>query len=502
MAVNKVMDSVGNVLIDLTSDTVDADKVLQGYTFHDKSGNAQVGNLAVVPTNDTNVTAYDNMVVFYDYDGTLIASYTIAEANALTALPTPPSHERLVFEKWNHSLQEVQETTHSLIIGALYNTVNNAAYITFQMPYSSINQYTYLYYICKTAGSFTVDWGDETVDTITASTTSAYSAASCRHTYTSVGVYTIKITPGTAQILLYASSNSSGSRVLQVPGYACGTVLEINLPDWQTRLDSSFTGYLPLRDFYQLYKISYPSTFCGFGTSYTIYNSGLMNFIVFTEHFTLYSSYQMTFYNSNSVTLSIPRTIYQFYSSVNTFFASATKNALILPDKVYYINEDGTINRELTVTTTLNNINCKYLYLGQCFVKCTLSVSNNLEKVEGNPWTLGANFLSYLKQKEYFFPNTVTDVTINGELGDVETIKIPSSVTMIGIGTIPYNYGFLKIVDLTLLEAPPTLSYGNSAYLNYIAFKFLVAHGTLSLYENATNWSTVYAAGLIEEATE
>ncbi len=37
MAINKVIYG-GTTLIDLTSDTATADKVLTGYTFHDKSG--------------------------------------------------------------------------------------------------------------------------------------------------------------------------------------------------------------------------------------------------------------------------------------------------------------------------------------------------------------------------------------------------------------------------------------------------------------------------------
>ena len=47
MAYNKVVYS-GNTLIDLTSDTVAADKVLNGYTAHDKSGAAITGNVAFV----------------------------------------------------------------------------------------------------------------------------------------------------------------------------------------------------------------------------------------------------------------------------------------------------------------------------------------------------------------------------------------------------------------------------------------------------------------------
>lgn len=43
MAVNKVIYG-GNVLIDLTADTVSASKVLRGYTAHDKSGAAITGS--------------------------------------------------------------------------------------------------------------------------------------------------------------------------------------------------------------------------------------------------------------------------------------------------------------------------------------------------------------------------------------------------------------------------------------------------------------------------
>lgn len=42
MAINKIIYG-GNTLIDLTSDTATADKVLTGYTFHDKSGAAVEG---------------------------------------------------------------------------------------------------------------------------------------------------------------------------------------------------------------------------------------------------------------------------------------------------------------------------------------------------------------------------------------------------------------------------------------------------------------------------
>lgn len=44
MAVSKIVYG-GNVLVDLTADTVAADKLLSGTTAHDKAGNAITGAL-------------------------------------------------------------------------------------------------------------------------------------------------------------------------------------------------------------------------------------------------------------------------------------------------------------------------------------------------------------------------------------------------------------------------------------------------------------------------
>ena len=40
-------------------------------------------------------------VIFIDYDGFVTNSYTAAEAQALTALPSNPSHPGLISQGWN-----------------------------------------------------------------------------------------------------------------------------------------------------------------------------------------------------------------------------------------------------------------------------------------------------------------------------------------------------------------------------------------------------------------
>lgn len=61
-------------------------------------------------------------VNFYDYDGTLLYSYTLAEAQALTELPPGPEHEGLVFQEWNWSLEGVKSLDHIADIGPFFVT--------------------------------------------------------------------------------------------------------------------------------------------------------------------------------------------------------------------------------------------------------------------------------------------------------------------------------------------------------------------------------------------
>lgn len=56
MANNKVVLSSGEVLIDLTADTVDAAHVIDGYTFHDKSGEPFAG-MCMYDSNTSDATA-------------------------------------------------------------------------------------------------------------------------------------------------------------------------------------------------------------------------------------------------------------------------------------------------------------------------------------------------------------------------------------------------------------------------------------------------------------
>jgi len=79
MANNKII--LGNeTLIDLTGDTVEADKLLQGYTAHDSSGNLITGTL--VPGGGVSGTYFDAEKVRVTYTGEDLTGRTYTQATA------------------------------------------------------------------------------------------------------------------------------------------------------------------------------------------------------------------------------------------------------------------------------------------------------------------------------------------------------------------------------------------------------------------------------------
>ena len=136
-------------------------------------------------------------VNFYDYDGTLLYSYTIAEANLLTELPQPPTHDGLTFQEWNYPLDMVQATTNKLNIGATYITSDGKTRLYISVPANSEpglppprNQVP-LYFQQTVANGVTIDWGDGSP----AETLSGTGVVNTTHTYETSGDFVISLSP-------------------------------------------------------------------------------------------------------------------------------------------------------------------------------------------------------------------------------------------------------------------------------------------------------------------
>lgn len=132
-------------------------------------------------------------VNFFDYDGTLLYSYTLAEAQALTELPPLPSREGLICQGWNWDLESVNAVYYGVDIGASYITDDGKTriYITIDQDARlnvdlNINQ--------SVSGSVTVNWGDGSA----AETITGTGYVSATHNYPGMGDYliTLEVTAG------------------------------------------------------------------------------------------------------------------------------------------------------------------------------------------------------------------------------------------------------------------------------------------------------------------
>ena len=135
-------------------------------------------------------SASANEVNFYDYDGTLVVSYSLSEAQSLTALPDGPTHEGLIFQGWNYTLEKVKAFTRSMNVGAIYTTNDGKTRIYITLGEGRTSPLLG----CCPNGTVIVDWGDgTTLDTLTGTSTSTIQYTPT-HNYTSPGSYVISLT--------------------------------------------------------------------------------------------------------------------------------------------------------------------------------------------------------------------------------------------------------------------------------------------------------------------
>ena len=211
MSVNKVVVN-GEAIIDLSADTVTANKLAAGYTAHDKSGAVITGTMDA--GGGEPVRAKD--VNFIDYDGTVLHSYTVAEAVALIALPPLPTHDGLTCQGWNWSLADIKALGRAVTVGAMYITDDGKTRIYIHLEEGRTSPMLG----CCPNGTVTVDWGDGTEpDTLTGTSVSTVKWTPT-HEYSAAGDYVIKLTVDGSVGFAGRSSSNQYSYLLRYSGGA------------------------------------------------------------------------------------------------------------------------------------------------------------------------------------------------------------------------------------------------------------------------------------------
>ena len=148
-------------------------------------------------------------ITFYDYDGTIVTSWTLAELATKTALPDYPSHEGLTCQGWNWSLADLKTANRKMNVGAMYITDDGKTRIYIRLEEGRTSP---MLGVCPN-GTVTVDWGDGTTpDTLTGTSTTTVKWTP-NHAYAAPGEYVIKLTVnGTMEF--YGSSSIGGCAIL------------------------------------------------------------------------------------------------------------------------------------------------------------------------------------------------------------------------------------------------------------------------------------------------
>ena len=247
-----------------------------------------VSAIQAIPSGGSSAPVSPSDITFYDYDGTIVTSWTLEELATKTALPDYPSHEGLTCQGWNWSLADLKTTNRKMNVGAMYITDDGKTRIYIRLEEGRTSP---MLGVCPN-GTVTVDWDDGTIpDTLTGTSTTTVKWTP-NHTYAAPGEYVIKLivdgtmgfyggssSSGSSAILRYSSSDDKRNRVYQnsvqkieigngvtsIGGSAfsiCSSLASITIPDGVTSIgDSAF------RSCYSLASITIPDGVTSIGDS-------------------------------------------------------------------------------------------------------------------------------------------------------------------------------------------------------------------------------------------
>lgn len=149
-------------------------------------------DIATIPSGSSRTSQPIKDVNFYDYDGTIVYSYTAAEFAELTAFPDNPSHDGLTAQGWNCDELATAKSYVSdygkLDLGQVYTTSDGKTRLYVDLLEEAKSPVLRLYLYGNT--TVNIDWGDgSAISTLSGNKQSVEE----RHNYARGGKYVISI---------------------------------------------------------------------------------------------------------------------------------------------------------------------------------------------------------------------------------------------------------------------------------------------------------------------
>lgn len=423
------------VLIDLTEDTVTPATLKSGVTAHDASGAKITGTLDTTPPEESDIN-------FWDYDGTLLYAWTLAELATKTELPPLPSHDGLVCQGWNWTLQDIKDAGRELDIGALYITDDGKTRLYVDVDAETWDDFV-LNYWQDPRNATTVDWGDGT----TPETKNADSWVEHRHVYASSGSYviTMSVKEGTTMRL---GGGSSGRMLIandKTDIGRCAMLTKVEIGERVSRVTE--------RAFFcaaRLKSVSVPSGVT-FETPRTF------------ERSTQLRAVTVAFYSE---------VIQTFYMCRNLRAVASAKGATMTTANAY-IDETSVRQANIDVTSASRTAALEHVHI---------------KAVNGRVGDFGAN-LSLL---EATIPADATTFVAAAFQGDTALRRVTCLGDIASIPAQVFQRCYpLRFVDLTHCTAVPTLANVNAFDQTHPQLEIRVPASLVAAWKAATNWSSL-----------
>ena len=472
-----------------------------------------------VVTTGTNAPVVESDVNFIDYDGTLVASRTKAQINAMESdseLPANPTHEGLTAQGWNWTVAQLKAQLtampdQKIWVGQMYVTTSGDTEIDVIMPEGRLSP---IMTICVN-GEVSIDWGDGTTPS-TVTGTSVTTRLDAPHTYASAGSYTIKISSvsgtyykffgGSAYTLLRKNTTTDenlvyanciqhirlGSGITSIGGDAfwyCKYLTSITIPSSVTSIEIGAFQYCNA-----LASVTIPSGVTSIVDS-AFFGCHSLASITIPSSVTSIDNYAFNYcYSLASVTIpsgvtSIGNTVFQYCYSLTS---------ITIPSGVTSIGNSAFgycySLASITIPSGVTSIG-DYVF-ANCSSLASITIPSSVTSI-GRFAFQNCDSLTSVT-----IPSGVTSIGNIAFFGcsSLTNITIPDSVTSIGTQAFQNCYGIAEYHFQR--TTPPTLSNTNT-FTNIVSDCVMYVprsenQTVLNAYKTASNWST-YASYMQEE---
>lgn len=485
-----------------------------------------VSAIQAIPTGGSSAPVSPSDITFYDYEGTVVAAWTLAELAGKTALPDLPSHEGLICQGWNWSLADLKTTNRKMNVGAMYITDDGKTRIYIHLEEGRTSP---MLGVCPN-GTVTVDWGDgTTLDTLTGTSTSTVKWTP-NHAYAAPGDYVIKLTVDGATELYGVNSTNQfgailrhsivadarndtyknclrkieiGSGIISIGGYAfnyCTKLDSVTIPNNTTNIGINAFG-----DCYNLVSVTIPNSvtsigYLAFGSCMKLASVAIPNSVT-----RLYGAFNAC----RSITkITIPDSVTNIDAS--TFNGCFALSQVMVPDGVTKIGDNAFNScaalNSITIPNGITSINNNVF--NSCYALSSVIIPDSVKSI-------GSSAFSYCYTlQSVAIPDSVTNIGSNAFIycRALTSVTIPYRVTSIGSGAFRFCYalasvtilgsvtsvggnafekcGSVAFYDFTAATSIPTLANTNAFTGIPDDCEIRVPAALVDEWKAATNWAT------------